>query len=123
MSTQEVADKLVALCREGKHAEAYELYAKDAVSLEMPGMPNEVTEGLDNILKGFQQWVEGIKETHGGTVGDPVVAGNHFAVAMTSDATFKDGTRMNMEEVALYQVQDGKIKKVSFHYDTSAMCE
>ncbi|WP_067029705.1 nuclear transport factor 2 family protein [Allomuricauda sp. CP2A] len=122
MTTQEVADKLVAFCREGKYQEAYGLYAQDAVSLEMPNMPNEVTEGLDNILQCFEQWMEGIQETHDGTVGDPVVAGNHFAVAMTSDVTFKDGNRMNMEEVALYQVQDGKIKKVSFHYDTSAMC-
>ena len=122
MTTQEVANKLVSFCREGKYKEAYELYAQDAVSLEMPGMPTGVIEGLDNILQSFNQWMEGIQETHGGTVGDPVVAGNHFAVSMTSDVTFKDGNRMNMEEVALYQVQDGKIKKVSFHYDTSAMC-
>ncbi|MFC4221677.1 SnoaL-like domain-containing protein [Flagellimonas marina] len=121
MTTQDVADKLVALCRDGKYQEAYGLYAQDAVSLEMPGMPNAVTEGLENILQGFQQWMESIQETHGGTIGDPVVAGNHFAVAMTSDVTFRDGNRMNMEEVALYQVQDGKIKKASFHYDTSAM--
>ena len=41
MTTQEVADKLVGLCREGKYEEAYGLYAKDAVSVEMPGVPNE----------------------------------------------------------------------------------
>ena len=121
MTTQEIADKLVALCREGKHKEAHELYAQDAVSMEMPGMPNGVTEGLDNILKAFDQWMQGIQEAHGGSVGDPIVAGNHFAVTMTSDVTFKDGNRMQMEEIALYQVLDGKIKKVSFHYDTSAM--
>ena len=122
MSTQEIADKLVAFCREGKFNEAYSLYAQDAVSVEMPGMPNEMTQGLDNILEGFKQWGESIQETHGGSVGDPVVVGNHFAVAMTSDVTFKDGNRMNMEEICLYQVVDGKIKKVSYHYDTSALC-
>ena len=121
MTTQEVADKLVGLCREGKHEEAYGLYAEDAVSVEMPGMPNELTEGLDNILKGFAQWASSIQEAHGGTVGDPVVVGNHFVVPMTSDVTFKDGNRMNMEEICLYQVENGKIIKASFHYDTSAM--
>ncbi len=97
MTTQEIADKLVALCREGKFNEAY------------------------NILEGFKQWGEIIQETHGGSVGDPVVVGNHFTVPMTSDVTFKDGNRINMEEICLYQVKNGKITKASFHYDTSMM--
>ena len=121
MNTQEVADKLVALCREGKYDQAYGLYADDAISVEMPGVPNEVTEGIENILKGFEHWASSIEEAHGGTVGDPVVAGNHFAVPMTSDVTFKDGRRVNMEELCLYQVENGKIKKASFHYDPSVM--
>ena len=78
MSTQEVADKLVSLCREGKYPEAYALYADDAISIEMPGVPNERTEGIQNILKGFEQWANSIVENHGGSVGDPVVAANHF---------------------------------------------
>ena len=121
MTTQEVADKLVSLCREGKYDQAYGLYAQDAVSVEMPGVPNEVTEGLDNILKGFEQWASNIEESHGGTVGDPVVMGNHFVVPMTSDVTFKQGGRINMEELCMYQVEGGKIKKASFHYDPSTM--
>ncbi len=120
MTTQEVADQLVALCREGKYEEAYGLYAQDAISVEMPGFPNEVTEGLDNILKGFANWASNIQESHGGTVGNAMVVGNHFAVPMTSDVTFKDGRRVNMEEISLYQVENGKIKKASFHYDPSA---
>ncbi len=121
MTTQEVADKLVSLCREGKYDEAYGLYADDAVSVEMPGTPNEVTEGIDNILKGYEQWASMIQEAHGGTVGNPVVAGNHFVVPMTSDVTFKDGRRVNMEELCMYQVENGKVKKASFHYDPSTM--
>ncbi len=119
MTTQEVADKLVSLCREGKYDQAYGLYAQDAVSVEMAGVPNEVTEGLDNILKGFEQWASNIEEAHGGTVGDPVVMGNHFVVPMTSDVTFKQGGRVNMEELSMYQVENGKIKKAQFFYDPS----
>ncbi|WP_298923362.1 nuclear transport factor 2 family protein [uncultured Allomuricauda sp.] len=121
MTTQEVADKLVSLCREGKYDQAYGLYAQDAVSVEMAGVPNEVTEGLDNILKGFEQWANNIQEAHGGTVGDPIVMGNHFVVPMTSDVTFKQGGRVNMEELSMYQVENGKIKKAQFFYDPSAM--
>ncbi|UII77568.1 nuclear transport factor 2 family protein [Flagellimonas sp. HMM57] len=121
MTTQEVADKLVSLCREGKYDEAYGLYSKDAVSLEMPGVPNEKTEGLDNILKGFEQWASNIEETHGGTVGDPVVMGNHFSVPMSSDVTFKGMGRCKMEELCVYEVENGKIKKAQFFYDPSTM--
>lgn len=121
MTTQEVADKLVSLCREGKYDQAYGLYAQDAVSVEMAGVPNEVTEGLDNILKGFEQWANNIQEAHGGTVGDPIVMGNHFVVPMTSDVTFKQGGRINMEELSMYQVENGKIKKAQFFYDSSSM--
>lgn len=121
MTTQEVADKLVGLCREGKYEKAYGLYAADAVSLEMPGVPNERTEGLDNILQGFAQWASMIAESHGGTVGDAVVADNHFVVPMTSDVTFKDGRRVNMQELSVYQVEGGKIKQAQFFYNPSVM--
>ncbi|UJH69022.1 nuclear transport factor 2 family protein [Allomuricauda sp. SCSIO 65647] len=119
MTTQEVADKLVSLCREGKYDEAYGLYAEDAVSVEMPGVPNEITKGIDNILKGFENWANSIEEHHGGSVGDAVVAGNHFMVPMTSDATFKEIGRCKMEELCVYEVENGKIKKASFFYDPS----
>ena len=119
MTTQEVADKLIKLCRQGKYDEAYSLYAEDAVSIEMPGVPNERTEGIANILKGFENWANSIEEHHGGTVGDAVVSGNHFVVPMTSDATFKDMGRCKMEELCVYEVENGKIKTASFFYDPS----
>ena len=121
MKTQEVADKLVSFCREGKYDEAYGLYAEDAVSMEMPGMPNEVTEGRENIINQYQEWAAGIEEMHGGTVGDPVVAGNHFVVPMSMDATFKETGRMQMDELCMYQVENGEIKKVSYHYEVPSM--
>ena len=117
MSTQEVADKLVNFCREGKYDEAYNLYADDAVSKEMSFMPNNRTEGKENIIQEYQQWATGIEEMHGGEVGNPVVAGNYFAVPMSYDITFKDRGREQMEEICLYKVANGKIAEVSFHYE------
>ncbi len=123
MTTQEVANKLVNLCRQGKYVEAYALYAEDAVSMEMPGVPNERTEGIANILKGFENWANSIQEHHDGMVGDAVVVGNHFVVPMISDATFKDMGRCTMEELCVYEVENGKIKKASFFYDPSVFSE
>ncbi|PRX56823.1 nuclear transport factor 2 family protein [Flagellimonas meridianipacifica] len=122
MTTQEVADKLVQLCREEKYKEAYDLYADDAESIEMDGMPGEkVTKGKDNIWNGYLQWAESIEAVHGGTVGDPMVAANHFVVPMSMDATFKDTGRWAFEELCLYQVEDGKIKKAQYFYEVPSM--
>ncbi len=118
MTTQEVADQLVSLCREGSYEAAYNLYADDAVSIEMEGAPGEqITKGKENIWNGYQQWAEGIEEMHGGSVGNPVVAGNHFVVPMFMDATFKEHGRVTMDELCMYQVENGKIKQAQFFYE------
>ena len=121
MTTQEVADKLVSLCREGKYVEAYGLYAEDAVSLEMPGAPMERSQGREQIIKDYQEWEQSVEEMHGGSVGDPLVAGNHFVVPMSIDATFKDRGRQAFDELCLYQVENGEIVKASYHYEMPPM--
>ncbi|MFP2996362.1 SnoaL-like domain-containing protein [Spongiivirga sp. MCCC 1A20706] len=122
MTTKEVADRLVSLCREGKYEEAYnELYAENCISQEMPGMPNALAEGKEQIIKDFHQWQNNIQEMHGGEVGDPMVAGNHFAIPMSYDITFKEGGRQAMEEICMYQVQNGQITKASYHYEVPEM--
>lgn len=118
MTTQEVADKLVSLCREGQYQDAYNLYADDAESIEMEGMPGEkVTKGKENIWNGYLQWAETIEEMHGGSVGEPVVAANHFVVPMSMDATFKGQGRWAFDELCMYQVENGKIKKAQYFYE------
>lgn len=119
MTTEEVARNLVRFCKEGRYPEAYDLYAEDAVSMEMEGLAvgNQITKGKANILEEFNQWQNNIQEMHGGSVGEPMVAGNHFVVPMTSDVTFKEGGRMQMEELCVYEVANGKIKKAQFFYE------
>ncbi|MEN8788731.1 MAG: nuclear transport factor 2 family protein [Flavobacteriaceae bacterium] len=117
MTTAEVANKLVALCREGKHLEAVEtLYDDNIVSREMPGYPNEITEGIKAVHQKSEDFFSSVAEWHGGDLSDPVIAGNHFTTKSTMDATFKDGNRVKMEEIAVYEVKDGKIIKEQFFY-------
>ena len=117
MTTTEVANKLVSLCREGRHLEAIEsLYGDDIVSTEMPGTPNEITKGIKAVHQKSEDWFSNLAEWHGGNLSDPVVAGNHFSTKMTMDATFKDGNRIQMEELAVYEVRDGKIVNEQFFY-------
>lgn len=121
MTTKEVANKFVNLCKEGKYDQAYDMYADNAVSEEMPGMPNAITKGKENILKQFQQWSDSVEEMHGGSVGDPMVAGNHFVVPMTMDATFKERGRQTMDELCVYQVENNQITRATYHYELPDM--
>lgn len=122
MTTEEIGRKLVALCQAGKHLEALDsLYAKDAESIEpmgTPEMPAKI-KGVDAIRKKGEWWFAN-NEIHGGGSRGPFPNGDRFAVIYAMDVTAKAGPmagkRMQMEEVALYSVRDGKIVKEEFFY-------
>lgn len=117
MNTQEVATRLVELCRIGENMQAIkELYDQNVVSKEMPGWQNERVSGKDNVLKKSEDWYASVEEFHGGEISDPVVAGDHFSCSMKMDCTFKEQGRMQIEEVCVYQVNNGKITEEQFFY-------
>jgi len=117
-TTQEVANRLNELFKENKWEQAQdELFAENAVSIEPPGSKGlQTAEGLAAIKKKGEEFNNMVEEMHGGYVSDPIVAGNHIAVAMGIDATYKGMGRQNMQEIAVYEVKDGKIVKEQFFY-------
>jgi len=120
MTTKEVADRLSVLFKENKWKEAQEeLFSQDAESIEPPGAQGlQTVKGLDKIQKKADDFNNMVEEMHGGWVGEPVIGGNFIAFAMGMDCTFKGMGRMNLEEIAVYEVKDGKIVKEQFFYDT-----
>lgn len=117
MSTQSVADQLVSMCRENKNMEALELlYADDVVSTEHPNAPNPLTEGKAAVTKKSIDWFNNVEEFHSGEVSDPIVAGEHFSCSMSFDVTFKEGGRIQMEEICVYHVVNDKIIAEQFFY-------
>ncbi len=118
MTTHDVANKLVELCRQGKIDEVQEtLFAANATSIEANEMMGpKVVEGLEAIKAKSVAFQAGVEEFHGATISDPIVGGNSFAIAWAMDATFKGRGRMTIEEVCAYQVKDGKIVLEQFFY-------
>jgi ketosteroid isomerase-like protein len=117
MTTAEIANRLVEFCRKGDFENAQkELFADDAVSIEPYGTPDfaQETKGLDAILEKGKKWGEMVKEMHGGEVSEPLLADNSFAVTISMDVTMKDGKRMDMKELCIYHVKDGKIVSEQF---------
>lgn len=118
LTTGEVADRLSQLFKEYKWNEAQdELFSSDAVSIEPPHAQGlQTVQGLEAIKKKGADFNAMVEEMHGGYVGEPIVAGNFIAVAMGMDVTLKGAGRMKMEEIALYEVKDGKIVREQFFY-------
>ncbi|UNK48523.1 nuclear transport factor 2 family protein [Lysobacter sp. S4-A87] len=124
MKTEQVAARLVELCRAGKFDEAQrELYADDAVSIEPEGLPAGAlgnVKGLAAIQVKSQRFHDSVETFHGVSCSDAVVAGNWFSVAMGVDATFKGMGRVDMREICVYRVRNGKIVHEQFFYDVDA---
>jgi ketosteroid isomerase-like protein len=118
MTTDQIARRLVELCRTGDFETAQkELFANDATSIEPYASPEfeKETRGLDAILEKGEKFKLMTEETHGIDVTDPVAASQSFAVVMRMEMTMKEKGRMNMSELCVYEVKDGKIISETFH--------
>jgi ketosteroid isomerase-like protein len=123
MSIAEIANDLVELCRKGKFMEATEKYYSDKiVSVESggpPGVPLEM-KGIEAIREKSKSFMENT-EIHSAEVSEPYIGKKKFAVEFKMDMTHKpSGRRMQMDEMALYTVEGGKIVHEHFYYKTGA---
>ena len=120
MNTEQIANRLIELCRRGEFSQAQdELYADIAVSLEPEGAPAGPlgsVRGLEAIRQKAKAFDETYENIHGITVSEPLIAGEFFSLSMDIDATWKRGGRYAMEEICVYQVRDGKIVLEQFFY-------
>jgi ketosteroid isomerase-like protein len=118
MSTKEVANRFHEMAQKGQWNEIQEaFFADDAVSIEPEKSQGlQTVKGKKAIQEKGKQFGEMVEEMHGGYSNEPIVTGNHFAVAMGMDVTFKGQGRVQMDEIAVYEVNDGKIVKEQFFY-------
>jgi len=118
MTTQDVANRFQELAQASDWNKIQdELFASNAVSIEPPQSPGlQTAEGIDAIKQKGKQFSEMVEEVHGGYTSAPVVGGKFFSVAMGMDCTMKGMGRMKLDEIALYEVKDGKIVREQFFY-------
>lgn len=120
-NTLEIAKKYVELCKNHQNHVALEtLFSPDAVSVEalhMPDMPAEV-RGLEAIMEKGKAWMQN-HEIHSAAMEGPWPNGDRFIVRFSYDITNKpSGRRMQMDETALFTVENGKIVREEFFYTT-----
>jgi hypothetical protein len=126
-ATQKVADRLVELVLAGKNLDAIrELYADNVRHVEVMEGPGcaRVLEGKKTILEKAEKFAK-TTTVHSASCGKPSVNGDQFVCTMSLDCTCTEGPmanhRMNMSEICLYTVKNGKITEGKFFYTSCEM--
>ncbi len=117
MNISDIADRLAELCRKGEFETAQkELYADNALSIEPHATPDfeKEVKGLAAILEKGRKFQSMTQEVHKREVSNPLISNNSFAFTMRMDITMKEHGRMDVTELCVYEVKDGKI--VSEHF-------
>ncbi len=116
----EIGTQLVTLFNQGKAEECVDtLYADDVVSIEGQGteeMPARM-EGIDAI-RGKNEWWFANHEVHETKATGPFAGhrDDQFVVHFFLDVTPTGGERMQMNEVGIYTLENGKIAQEEFLY-------
>ena len=121
MSLQEIANELVAGCREGREAANLDrLYAPDAISAEAVDMGQGREVAGVAAIRGKHDWWNEAMEVTSSTVSDPMLHGeDRFAVVFDVQGREKaTGRTFDMKEVGVYHVVGGKIVREEFFYAT-----
>ena len=117
MNTQEIAQKLCEHCQNHTEAQGLdELYAPDAVSIEpmAPEGMDPVSHGVEAI-KAKHDWWNSSFDLHSADMEGPFINGDRFSMIFSMDVTDKsNGQRWSGKEIALYEVENGKIVKETF---------
>ena len=123
MTTAQLANQFVTMCREGKNFDVMQqLYADNIVSVEAVrrSTGSFETAGKQAVIQKSADWA-GAHEIHGGTVDGPFQLGDQFAVVFNFEVTPKaTGQRVTVREVGVYTVQNGLISREEFFYADGA---
>lgn len=118
MTTQQVADKMKVLFDANKWDQVQdEFYDVNCKSIEPDKSAGLTTvQGIAAIKEKGKKFNAMVEEMHGGYVSDLLVGGNFITCTMGMDATMKGMGRINMDEVVVYEVKDGKIIMEQFFF-------
>ncbi|MEP6466780.1 MAG: SnoaL-like domain-containing protein, partial [Parafilimonas sp.] len=118
MTTKEIAERLVTMCRNGKIEEAKEkLFAQDIISIEpFEGILPKEVKGMDAIKKKAELFISLVENFYDNKISDPIIAGDYFSISWETDLQMKGEARKTNNELCLYKTKEGKIISEQFFY-------
>lgn len=120
MDIHSLAQEFTQLCKDGKFEEAGDrFWSDDVVSLEPMEGPLARSVGRKAVDAKGEWWYTN-HEIHSTAAEGPYVHGDQFAVKFMMDVTPKTGEmagkRMQMAEIGLYTVKNGKVVEERFFF-------
>ena len=111
IATQEIATRFNELARQEKWFEIQdEFFADNVRSIDPPNSPYfGYAEGKSAVRKKGEDFVKRIEAVHKAYTTEPIASGDHFAVGREIDITVQGLGRIQINQVMLYEVQDGQI--------------
>lgn len=118
-TTHEVALRFNELAQQEKWFEIQdELFADNVCSVEPANaqyLPKH-TEGKSAVRKKGEEWVMRIEAAHHRKTSTPIIGANHFAVSREIDITVQGIGRLQLNQIMMYEVKEGKIVLEQFFY-------
>lgn len=118
LTTQEVAARFHELARQEKWFEIQdEFFAENIRSIDPAHSPYfGNAEGRAAVRQKGEDFVKRIEAVHRLHTTEPLVTGNHFVVGREKDITVLPHGRIQINQIMLYEVKDGKIVLEQFFY-------
>ena len=114
---RQLAQRIVDLTIKHDDEGSFALYAPNVQSVE-PGQPAMV--GIEAIKQKFAGW-HSMAPQSTWRARSVTVDGNTIAIEWEGDVTFATGKQAVLNEVAIHEVENGKIVRERFYYDRTAL--
>lgn len=118
LTTQEVAKRFHELAKQEKWFEIQdEFFADNVRSIDPPDSPYfGYAEGKAQVRRKGEDFVKRVEAFHSGHTTEPLVIGNHFTVGRSKDMTIQGHGRIQINQIMIYEVRNGKIVLEQFFY-------
>jgi ketosteroid isomerase-like protein len=115
MSIQELENALNREIQHGNILNAFETFYAENVAMQENAL--EPTRGKSANRERVRQWADTVAELHSAHLLGSAVSGDRAYSEWEYDATYKNGKRHQMHEVAVRQWQNGKVIFERFYWD------
>jgi ketosteroid isomerase-like protein len=123
MTTEQVAKRYYELIQAGQYEQIQrELYSPSIVSIEPENDTNLplMTQGMEAYKKKENIFYDHVEQMHGGYMSEPVISTFFFSMMMGMDVTMKGKKRKKKDQIAVFEVREGKIVREHFFYEDFA---
>jgi ketosteroid isomerase-like protein len=114
---EQLAAQLVKLTQANGPYDLEALYTEDCVSREASGEPTHGREALEAKFRGFDAMVKSQRWR----AQNVFVKGERICIEWRGELQLADGRRVVLDEIAVHELEGGKIASERFYYDPSLL--